>query len=61
MLKYSNTTPQPREGGVSWAKMEITEAEQEKKKKKKRTKINEDSLRDLWDNIKHTNTHIIRA
>ena len=22
-------------------------------------KRNEDSLRDLWDNIKHTNTHII--
>ena len=35
--------------------MEITEAEQEKKKK------DEDSLRDLWDNIKHTNTHIMRA
>ena len=43
---------------MSWTKMEITEAEQEKKK---RTKINEDSLRDLWDNIRHTNTHIVRA
>ena len=40
---------------MSWTKMEITEAEQEKKKK------DEDSLRDLWDNIKHTNTHIMRA
>ena len=24
-------------------------------------KKNEDSLRDLWDNIKHTNSHIIGA
>ena len=24
-------------------------------------KINEDRLRDLWDNIKHTNIHIIRV
>ena len=37
--------------------VEITDAEQniEKIMKKK----NEDSLRDLWDNIKHTNIHII--
>ena len=27
--------------------------------KEKRMKRNEDSLRDLWDNIKHTNIHII--
>ena len=27
----------------------------------KRMKRNEDSLRDLWDNIKHTNIHIIGA
>ena len=25
----------------------------------KRMERNEDSLRDLWDNIKHTNIHII--
>ena len=30
-------------------------------KKKKRIKRNEDSLRDVWDNIKHTNIHIIWA
>ena len=29
--------------------------------KEKRMKRNEDSLRDLWDNIKHTNIHIIRV
>ena len=29
------------------------------KSKEKRTKRNEDSLRDLWDNIKHNNIRII--
>ena len=36
--------------------MEITTAEQNKEKRMKRI---EDSLRDLWDNIKHTNIRII--
>ena len=29
--------------------------------KEKRMKRNYDSLRDLWDNIKHNNSHIIRV
>ena len=36
--------------------VEITSEEQNKEERKKRT---EDSLRDLWDNIKHTNIRII--
>ena len=36
--------------------VEFTAVEQNKEK---RTKRSEDSLRDLWDNIKHTNIHII--
>ena len=36
--------------------VEITSEEQNKVKRMKRT---EDSLRDLWDNIKHTNVRII--
>ena len=36
--------------------MEITQLEQ---KKEKRLLKNEDSLRDLWENIKHTNIHSI--
>ena len=36
--------------------MEITTAE---KNKEKRMRRNEDSLRDLWDNIKYTNIRII--
>ena len=35
---------------------EITQVEQIKEK---RIKENENSLRELWDNIKHTNIHII--
>ena len=38
--------------------MEITDTEQ---KREKRLKRNEDSLRELWDNFKHTNIHFIRA
>ena len=38
--------------------MEITTAEQNKDKRMKRT---EDSLRDIWDDIKHTNIRIIRV
>ena len=36
--------------------MEITDAEQ---KREKRLKTNEEILRELWDNNKHTNIHII--
>ena len=36
--------------------VEITEEEQ---KREKRLKRNEDSLGELWENVKHTNTHII--
>ena len=36
--------------------VEFTAVEQNKEKRKKR---NEDSLRDLWDNIKCNNIHII--
>ena len=36
--------------------VEITSEEQNKGKRMKRT---EDSLRDLWDNIRYTNTQII--
>ena len=38
--------------------MEINE---EKRKKEKRIKINEDNLRDLWDNVKCPNIRIIGA
>ena len=40
--------------------VEINEIER-KKGKKKRIKRNEDNLRDLWDNVKCPNIHIIRV
>ena len=36
--------------------MEINQAEEKKKRFK-----NKDSLRDLWNNVKHTRVHIIRV
>ena len=38
--------------------VEITATEE---KIENRMKRNEDSLRDLWDNIKHTNIHTVRV
>uniref|UniRef100_A0A8D2C724 L1 transposable element RRM domain-containing protein n=1 Tax=Sus scrofa TaxID=9823 RepID=A0A8D2C724_PIG len=38
--------------------VEITDAEQ---KRKKRLKTNEESLRELWDNVKHTNIRITQV
>ena len=38
--------------------MEVTTTDQNKEKRMKRI---EDSLRDFWDNIKHTNIRIIRV
>ena len=37
----------------------MVEINSEKQNKVKRMKRTEDSLRDLWDNIKHTNIRII--
>ena len=37
----------------------MVEITSEEKNKEKRIKRTEDSLRDLWDNIKHTNIQII--
>ena len=38
--------------------VEITAAKQNIGKRRKRS---EDSIRDLWDNIKHTNIHIMES
>ena len=44
-------------GNLEDGMVETITSEQNIEKRKKRK--NEDSLRDLWDNIKHTNIHII--
>ena len=52
------TEAEERIGDLQDKIVEITTAVQNKEKRKKRI---EDSLRDLWDNIKHTNIGIIGA
>ena len=39
----------------------MVERTAEEQNKEKRIKINENRLRDLWDNFKHTNVQIIRV
>ena len=58
-LEAANSRIQEAEERISEVEdrlVEITEAEQ---KREKRLKTNEESLRELWGNIKHTNIHII--
>ena len=44
---------------ISELENRMVEKTAEEKNKEKRMKRNEDSLRDLWNNIEHTNIHII--
>ena len=46
------TEAEDRTSEVEEILIEISEAE---RKKEKRIKINEENLRDLWDNVKHPN------
>ena len=58
-LEATNSRIQEAEEWISKVEnrlVEITDAEQKRAKILKR---NEESLRELWDNIKHTNIHII--
>ena len=59
-LEAANRRIQEEEERISEVEdrlVEITDAEQ---KREKRLKTNE-SLRELWDNVKRTNIHIIRV
>ena len=58
-LETANSRIQEAEKQISEVEdrlVEITDAEQ---KREKRLKTNEESLRELWDNVKRTNIHII--
>uniref|UniRef100_A0A8D2CEE9 L1 transposable element RRM domain-containing protein n=1 Tax=Sus scrofa TaxID=9823 RepID=A0A8D2CEE9_PIG len=58
-LEAANSRIQEAEKRITEVKnrlVEITDAEQ---KREKRSKTNEESLRELWDNVKCTNIHII--
>ena len=43
-----------------WLEDRLVEITDMKQSKETRMERNEDSVRDLWDTIKHTNIHIIR-
>ena len=49
------------EGWISKLEDKIVEITSEEQNKVKRMKRTEDRLRDLWDNIKHTNIRIIEV
>ena len=44
---------------MTWKTDRIVEITATEQNKEKRLKRNEDSLRDFWGNIEHTNIHII--
>ena len=59
-------TPEGINGRITEAEEQISDPEDRmveftavKQNKETRMKRNEDSLRDFWDNVKHTNIHII--
>ena len=47
------------EDRVSEVEDRMVEINESERKKENRVKINEDNLRDLWDNVKHPNIQII--
>ena len=49
------------EGRINEVEDKMVEINEAERKKEKRIKRNEDNLRDLWDNVKHTNIQIIRV
>ena len=54
-----NESPPSSLGNIYLSKKESVLYNFKEQNKQKRMKINEDSLRDLWDNIKCNNLHII--
>ena len=59
IVKGINSRITKREKSISQLKDRTVEINAKEKNKHKKMKRNEDSLRDLWDNIKHTNFWII--
>lgn len=65
--KYTRGVQQQTGWRIRWINeledkaVEFTQTEQQKKKKGRRILKREDTLRDLWDNIKWSKIHIIGA
>ena len=58
-LEATNSRIMEAENKISEVEERMVEIKESEMKKGKRIKINEDNLRDLWDNVKHTNIQII--
>ena len=58
-LESANSRIQEAEDGISEVEDRLVEMMDTEQKREKRLKRNEESLRELWDNIKHTNIRII--
>jgi len=58
-LEAANSRIQEAEEQISEVEDRLEEITNVEQKREKRLKTNEESLRELWDNIKHTNIHII--
>ena len=58
-LEGTNTRLTEAEDRISEVEDRMLEINESERKKEKRIKINEDNLRDLWDNVKHPNIRII--
>ena len=58
-LKAMNSRMNNAEGQITDLEDRIMEIIQSEQKTESQMKKNESNIRDLWDNIKHTNLHII--
>ena len=58
-LEAANSRIQETEEWISEVKDRLVEIMDAEQKREKRLKTNEETLRELWDNIKRTNTYII--
>ena len=58
-LEAANSRIQKADERISEVEDRLVEIMDAEQKREKRLKTNEESLRELWDNVKHTNIHII--
>uniref|UniRef100_A0A8D0ZQR7 L1 transposable element RRM domain-containing protein n=1 Tax=Sus scrofa TaxID=9823 RepID=A0A8D0ZQR7_PIG len=58
-LEAANSRLQEAEEQISKVEDRLVEIMDVEQKREKRLKTNEESLRELWDNAKHTNIHVI--
>ena len=58
-LQATNSRKQEAEEWISEVEDRLVEIMDVEQKREKRLKRNENSLREHWDNVKHTNTHFI--